>query len=231
MAAKTSAIAEWSAERSAWWMLACAALLLAAPSLAWADAWSVGVAQVDVVPERSPGGTADAASSLDPCRLDPCRLDPCRLEISVRLPLERFEAALEAYAGGPLPTDRPAPDAQVSRALASRYVRDTLRITEATGRSTELSWVGLETEPGTVWIYLEARLEGGLDGVRIEMRSLFERVPRQLNTVRLRLEGGPSAARTLSRAEPVWSVEWPPPARSSDGLEDDQLGASSGSSP
>ena len=58
------------------------------------------------------------------------------------------------------------------------------------GREIALGWVGRDGDRADgeqrVWLYFEAQLPDGLEGVRVEHSVLHDRVPRQRNTVRVR---------------------------------------------
>ncbi|WP_169977706.1 DUF6702 family protein [Tautonia rosea] len=63
------------------------------------------------------------------------------------------------------------------------YLRDHLIIAPAEGEPAELQWVGKEVSVKTTWLYVEAPLPDGPEGVRFTNTLLFEIEKDQANTM------------------------------------------------
>lgn len=114
-----------------------------------------------------------------------------RLEISLRVIAGDLLAALqtEAGAGAAELSWEKTPPAELDRRIRA-YVEPRFRFLDRDGRETALRWVGRDGDRADgeqrVWLYLEVDLPGGLDGASVQHTLLFERVPEQRNTVRIR---------------------------------------------
>lgn len=117
--------------------------------------------------------------------------DAQRLEISLRVIAEDLLAALQAEAGAgaaELSWEKTPAD-ELDRRVRD-YVLPRFRFLTRDGREIALGWVGRDGDRADgeqrVWLYFEAQLPAGLEGVRVEHSVLHDRVPRQRNTVRVR---------------------------------------------
>lgn len=117
--------------------------------------------------------------------------DAQRLEISLRVIAEDLLAALQAEAGAgaaELSWEKTPAD-ELDRRVRN-YVLPRFRFLTRDGREIALGWVGRDGDRADgeqrVWLYFEAPLPDGLEGVRVEHSVLHDRVPRQRNTVRVR---------------------------------------------
>ena len=109
-----------------------------------------------------------------------------KLEIALRVFADDFEQALSARAGRKISLDR-TPAAELD-ALAFAYVQDRFTIRLPSAAPAAPAWVGRELRDATneLWLYLEAPLPGGVEGVRVRHALLAEIFPDQLNSVRVR---------------------------------------------
>lgn len=71
-------------------------------------------------------------------------------------------------------------------ALALDYVSASLGIEGANGKRLAFSWIGRETSVDVVWLFVEAPLNGQLDGGRLENKLFFELFDDQVNTVNIK---------------------------------------------
>jgi len=67
--------------------------------------------------------------------------------------------------------------------LIHSYLRDRLELRTRDDREVRLGWAGLETAPDVIWLYVEARVPGGLAGVRLRNRLFCEMFEDQVNIV------------------------------------------------
>jgi uncharacterized protein DUF6702 len=92
------------------------------------------------------------------------------VQVSVRAFADDFDAA----AGG------------VSDSAASAYLRSVLTLTDRNGRPLPLAWCGLRRTGDLLWLCLSgAAPGGGLGGLRVAVRLLFERYRDQINIVQV----------------------------------------------
>lgn len=117
--------------------------------------------------------------------------DTRRLEISLRLIAGDLLAALQAEAGpdaAELNWEHTPAD-ELDRRIRA-YVEPRFRFLTRDGRDIALGWVGRDGDRADgeqrIWLYFEASLPDGIEGMRVQHALLHESVPRQRNTVRIR---------------------------------------------
>lgn len=123
-----------------------------------------------------------------------------RLEIGIRVFAEDLLSALNAGRERPLSFEK-TPAAELDAALRT-YVAEKFRVTTAEGAAVSLHWVGREfdrmsdahaddhdhdhEDEQTLWLYVEAPLPQGVEGVRLHHALLQERFRDQSNLIRVR---------------------------------------------
>jgi hypothetical protein len=109
-----------------------------------------------------------------------------RLEVSLRVFIDDFEAALSVHARRRLSlagTPREEFDA-----AARTYLAETFTVRSPDGQLAPLLWVGREVRDAEneLWFHFEVALPGGIEGCRVHHRALGEQFPTQINSVRVR---------------------------------------------
>jgi hypothetical protein len=109
-----------------------------------------------------------------------------RLEVSLRVFIDDFEAALSVHARRRLSlaaTPREEFDAATRTYLAEKF---TVRTPD--GQFAPLVWVGREVRDAEneLWFHFEVALPGGVEGCRVHHQALGEQFPTQINSVRVR---------------------------------------------
>ena len=122
------------------------------------------------------------------------------LEVTLRTFPDDLEAALRLRAA---PTT-PAAKAQTAGAKDQKkeleervasYVAETFLLTTEKGDPVKISWVGMDAGVDSAWLYFEARLPAGVDGVQLRSRFLFDLFDDQINLVNLKSGGKRTALR------------------------------------
>lgn len=124
-------------------------------------------------------------------------------EIAIRLFTDDLESALSKRSGRRIRMDV-TPSAEE---LTLAYVREVFEVVGADGQPRALSWVGAEATVNTVWVYLEAKMPGGLAGARVVNRIFFELFDDQVNTVNVR-QGEERASLVFEQGTDGEIVEW-----------------------
>jgi uncharacterized protein DUF6702 len=96
---------------------------------------------------------------------------------TVRVTVRAFADDFTAAAGGAVDS------------VAARYLRAVVTLTGRDDRRLPLAWCGLRQTGDLLWLCLQAPAPGGLAGIRIEARQLFERYSDQINIVQANYEG------------------------------------------
>ena len=109
------------------------------------------------------------------------------LEVSLRTFPDDLEAAVAR---------RPRPAAAATKARRDRkkefeervaaYVAETFRLRTAGGESIKIRWVGMDAGVDSAFLYFEAALPGGLEGVVLGNTFLSDLYADQINLVNLR---------------------------------------------
>ena len=109
-----------------------------------------------------------------------------RLEVSLRVFIDDFEAALSVHARRrlALATTPPAEFDAATRA----YLTGAFTVRTPDGQLAPLVWVGREVRDAEneLWFHFEVPLPGGIEGCRVHHRALGEQFPTQINSVRVR---------------------------------------------
>ena len=109
-----------------------------------------------------------------------------RLEVSLRVFIDDFEAALSVHARRRLALAT-TPTAEFD-AAAREYLAATFTVRTPDGQLAPLQWVGREVRDASneLWFHFEVALPGGVEGCRVHHRALGEQFPGQINSVRVR---------------------------------------------
>ena len=106
------------------------------------------------------------------------------LEVALKvLPLD-LERALKRQFGRDVDLDKTPQKALDG--MITRYLQQGFWLTDAEGRKRTWRWVGKEVSVKEAWLYFEADLPGGLQGVQIGSRFFMELQNDQVNWVNLR---------------------------------------------
>jgi hypothetical protein len=79
-------------------------------------------------------------------------------------------------------------DRQVSE-LVMAYLRSNFELKNKAGRSTSLSWSGIEGQMDMFWIYVKGRMPGGLEGAQMRNKIFCELFDDQVNIVNAKHQG------------------------------------------
>jgi len=104
------------------------------------------------------------------------------VEVGIRVFVDDLEEALTRRAGRRVRLETTAR----FDSLAFDYVSASLRIEGANGKRLGFRWIGRESSVDVVWLFVEAPLEGQLDGGRLENNLFFELFDDQVNTVNIK---------------------------------------------
>ena len=109
-----------------------------------------------------------------------------RLEVSLRVFIDDFEAALSVHARRRLALAT-TPPAEFD-AITREYLKATFTVRTPDGQLAPLLWVGREVRDAEneLWFHFEVPLPGGVEGCRVHHRALGEQFPTQINSVRVR---------------------------------------------
>ncbi len=69
------------------------------------------------------------------------------------------------------------------------YVREKFQIKNGKGEIKVLTWVGLEQETETTWLYVEAKMSEGLSGAEFQNKLFFELFSDQVNFIHFKSDG------------------------------------------
>ncbi len=106
-------------------------------------------------------------------------------EIATRIFADDLELALTRRHGRAVYLDKTPDVANLVRA----YLQERLEVRGRDGKLSELRWVGMEVQVDTVWVYVEAPLPQGTDGVSVRNRILLEQYDEQVNTTIIKVAG------------------------------------------
>ena len=115
------------------------------------------------------------------------------LEVTLRTFPDDLEAAVRRRASR-------APSAAKDRKKefeerVAAYVAETFRVQTAGGEPVKISWVGMDAGVDSAWLYFEAQLPAGTDGLRLSNRLLFDLFDDQINLVNLKTKDRRTALR------------------------------------
>ena len=101
------------------------------------------------------------------------------LEVALRVDARHLEETLRPRAGHRVDLEMLGDDEAVLRA----YVRQRFRVRPTGAAPFPLRWVGHELEGPDAWLYFEIDLRTARGPIELRNNVLFERLPRQINTV------------------------------------------------
>lgn len=101
------------------------------------------------------------------------------LEVALRVDARHLEETLRPVAGRRVDLERLADADDV----VVRYLRDRFQVRARGGANCPLTWVGHELEGPDAWLYFEVDLSDARGAIEMRNTVLFERLPRQINTV------------------------------------------------
>jgi hypothetical protein len=101
------------------------------------------------------------------------------LEISIQVFSNDLENALSRRSGKRIRLDK-SPDAAN---LSMSYLNDALNLKRSDGQNMTLSWVGMEPQADSVWIYVEVKQPGGIDCFEMRNCVFFDLFDDQINRV------------------------------------------------
>jgi len=111
------------------------------------------------------------------------------LEVSLRVFIDDFEAALSVHVRRRLSLEK-TPPAEFDEATRA-YLAEKFTVLARDGKPAALRWVGRETkaDANELWFHFEVPLPGGVEGARLHHNALGEQFPNQINSVRVRDSG------------------------------------------
>jgi hypothetical protein len=115
------------------------------------------------------------------------------LEVTLRTFPDDLEAAVRRRAPPAPPAGKDQKKEFEERVAA--YVAETFLLRTEKGEPIKISWVGMDAGVDSAWLYFEARLPAGADGVKLSNRLLFDLFDDQINLVNFRTKGGRTALR------------------------------------
>src|SRR2546422_10038296 len=74
----------------------------------------------------------------------------------------------------------------VTDSAAAAYLRSAFTLTDRAGRPLAVVWCGMKRTGDLLWLCLRAPAPGGLSGLRVHARLLFDRYADQINIVQAR---------------------------------------------
>jgi hypothetical protein len=105
----------------------------------------------------------------------------------IRVFADDLENAISRHAGRHFPLlGRDGAEVRRDQALHGaiyRYLQGRIELRSRGGRPAPLRWGGLEARADLVWLYLEARLPGGIRGAQLRHRLFCEIFDDQVNIV------------------------------------------------
>ncbi len=138
------------------------------------------------------------------------------LEVAVRVNPDDLETTLREAVGKRIVLERES-EASLDHLLA-QYVTDSFRVTPRNnsrrrpGEPIKPRWVGYELTTRYVWLYFELPAPVGTTALDIEQTMFVESVPRQVNTVTLRLHRWTGSVHCTA-TRPTQTLALPAPLR------------------
>jgi hypothetical protein len=124
------------------------------------------------------------------------------VEISIRVFPDDLEEALGRRTGKHVRLDV-TPNAEQ---LAEQYVRSAFVLYDSSKKEIPLEWVGMEVKTDSAWLFVQATVPDGLDGVRLRNAIFFELFGDQVNTVNVK-RGGAKSTLVFKSGDPARPVE------------------------
>jgi hypothetical protein len=106
------------------------------------------------------------------------------VEITFRAFPDDLEAALSKLHNKSVKLD----DSKETTTMVMAYLKKTFEI-KKNNRPQQLQWVGMEVKVDSAWIYVEAKMPGGLSGAQLRDQFLFDMFNDQTNVVSLKYNG------------------------------------------
>lgn len=106
------------------------------------------------------------------------------VQVSVRTFADDFRAAVTRYVSAESNADAAASDS-----AAFAYLAAAITLTDRRGRRLALAWCGISRTGDLLWLCLRAPVPGGLDGLQVHIRLLFELYEDEINIVQASYQG------------------------------------------
>jgi hypothetical protein len=106
------------------------------------------------------------------------------VEITIRAFPDDLEAALSKLNNKSVKLD----ESKETGVMVMAYLKKTFEI-KKNNRPQQLQWVGMEVKVDSAWIYIEAKMPGGLSGAQLRDQFLFDMFNDQTNVVSLKYKG------------------------------------------
>jgi uncharacterized protein DUF6702 len=107
------------------------------------------------------------------------------VEISIQVFSHDLENILSSRSRKRVRLDKSPDAAQLTLA----YLREAVNLKNRDGQLKTFSWVGMESQADTVWLYVETKMPEGLEGARIRNRIFFDLLDDQVNLVHIKDDG------------------------------------------
>jgi len=108
------------------------------------------------------------------------------LEVSLRTFPDDVDAAVRRRAGAQTTPPAGRDRKKAFEEAVAAYVAETFRLQTAKGEAVKLEWVGMDAGVDSAWLYFEARLPEGPEGLRLRNLFLFDLFDDQVNLVTVR---------------------------------------------
>jgi hypothetical protein len=128
--------------------------------------------------------------------------DEQSLQVSLRTFQDDLTEVLSRRAGRKISLDR----RREAEPLALAYLQDVFQIKRADGELLKLSWVGMEVNVDSVWLYFEVKVPGGIKGLYLRNLFMHDLFDDQTNLINVK-EGGRKNALTFSRNDGFKAIE------------------------
>lgn len=151
-------------------------------------AWYVALASVAPVPRASAAAAVAAAHKFHTSFAEASyNAETKSLEVSLRtFPDDVAEAVRRRGAGGGRAASAAKDRQKAFEDEVAAYVGETFQLKTAAGGAVKISWVGMDAGADSVWLYFEAPLGAGLEGVELRNTFLADLYDDQVNLVTVR---------------------------------------------
>jgi hypothetical protein len=117
------------------------------------------------------------------------RMEYNREEQSVEISLQVFahdlENILSKRNGKRIRLDKTADAAKLTLA----YLSEAINLKNKDGQVKTFSWIGMQSQADTVWLYVETKMPEGLEGAQVRNRIFFDLLHDQVNLVHVKFDG------------------------------------------
>ena len=124
------------------------------------------------------------------------------LQVSLRTFQDDLTEVLSRRAGKKISLDR----RKEAEPLVLAYLQDVFQIKRADGELLKLSWVGMEVNVDSVWLYFEVKVPGGIKGLQLRNHFLQDLFDDQMNLINIK-EGSRKIALAFARNDNFKSIE------------------------